>query len=70
MNTTDNFRLRLRAAMLEKKLSQREVARKAATSYAGLNRILRGKQVPTLELAYRLAAAIGVSLSSLTNGKK
>lgn len=70
MNATKQFRDRLRDAMERKKISQRDLAKIASTSYAGLNRILQGKQVPTLDVADRLADAVGVSLSTLTEGKK
>lgn len=46
-------------------LSQRDIAKKAKTGYPNVNRVLCGKQTPTLELADRLADAVGLSLPEL-----
>lgn len=64
-----NFRDRLREAMKKRGVSQRELAERARTSYAGINRILQGRQVPTIELADRLSDAVGVPLSKLLEKK-
>jgi len=65
MQATREFRKRLRSAMESKNISQRELAEKVGTGHSGINRILQGKQVPTLDLADRLADAVGVALSEL-----
>lgn len=65
MQATDIFRIRLREAMEKAGLTQRDLADKAKTGYPGINRILQGKQVPTLELADRLAFAVGKPLQKL-----
>jgi ribosome-binding protein aMBF1 (putative translation factor) len=63
LQATSKFRLRLRNEMQLQGVSQRELAKRAGTSYAGINRILQGKQDPTLELADRLADALGMELA-------
>lgn len=65
MHASKTFRQKLRDAMERKGLTQRELAKNAATSHPGINRILQGKQTPTLELADRLADAVGVPLRDL-----
>lgn len=69
MQAANTFRERLREAMNRAGISQRELAERADTGYPGINRILQGKQTPTIELADRLADAVGVPLSDLL-GKK
>lgn len=69
MQATKRFRERLREAMDRAGLTQRELAVKTKTGYPGINRILQGKQTPTIELADRLADAIGVPLSELFSEK-
>lgn len=59
------FSRNLRRVMEKRGLSQREIAERAGTKHPNVNRILSGKQVPTLELADRLADAAGVPLSEL-----
>lgn len=65
MQAAQTFRERLRDAMNSAGVSQRELAERAKTSYPGINRILQGKQAPTLDLADRLADAVGMPLSAL-----
>ena len=65
MQAIDTFRARLREAMERAGVSQRELAEKAGTSYSGINRILQGRQTPTLELADRLADSVGIPLENL-----
>lgn len=69
MQASANFRERLREAMKHRGVSQRELAERAHTSYAGINRILQGRQVPTIELADRLSDAVGVPLAKLLEKK-
>ena len=63
LQATSKFRQRLRNEMQLQGVSQRELAKRAGTSYAGVNRILQGKQDPTLELADRLSDALGIELA-------
>lgn len=65
MQATDTFRLKLREAMEKIGISQRELAERAHTAHPGINRILQGKQVPTLDLADRIADAVGIPLHEL-----
>jgi transcriptional regulator with XRE-family HTH domain len=70
MQAAKTFRLRLREAMEIKQISQRKLAEKAKTGYSGINRILQGEQTPTLEVADRLADAVGVRLVDLLHASK
>jgi len=73
LQATAKFRERLRNEMHLQGVSQRELAKRADTSYPGINRILQGKQDPTLELADRLADALGIELAKLlekSSGKR
>jgi transcriptional regulator with XRE-family HTH domain len=70
MQAAKTFRRRLREAMEEKDISQRELAKRAKTGYSGINRILQGDQTPTLEVADRLADAVGMSLVDLLPQQK
>jgi transcriptional regulator with XRE-family HTH domain len=65
VQAANTFRHQLREAMQRAGISQRQLAEKAETSYSGINRILQGHQAPTLELADRLADALGIPLISL-----
>lgn len=65
VQATDTFRIHLREAMNRAGISQRDLAEKVETGYPGINRILQGKQVPTLDLADRIADAIGIPLHEL-----
>lgn len=69
MQATRTFREKLRAAMRQRGVTQRELAERAETSYPGINRILQGKQAPTLELADRLADSLGIPLAELIGTK-
>lgn len=65
MQAATTFRHSLRAAMHREGVSQRQLAEMAKTSYPGINRILQGKQTPTIDLADRLADALGIPLATL-----
>lgn len=70
MQASETFRLRLREAMAAARLTQRELAERVGTGYPGINRILQGKQNPSIDLADRIADAVGVALADLLAGKK
>lgn len=70
MQAKDTFRRRLRKAMKKRDITQRQLAEKANTGYSGVNRILNGTQTPTLDLADRLADAVGVQLAELLPASK
>lgn len=59
------FRTNLRAAMLAKGITQRELAIESETSYPYVNRVLCGLTAPTLPRCEKLADAIGFRLSDL-----
>lgn len=65
MQATRMFRERLREAMERAGLTQRDLAKKVGAGYPGINRILQGKQNPTIEMADRLADAVGIPLPRL-----
>lgn len=60
------FRARLRGIMAETYLNQTQLARKAEISTAYVNDLLHGRRDGvSLDVAERLAAALGVSLTTL-----
>ena len=46
--------------------TQPELARRAGTAVTSISKLERGERSPSLELACRLAAALGVDLNSLS----
>lgn len=58
---------KLYKAMLLKGLNQQKLARLSAVSDSEVSRILAGKSNPSLEYAFRLARALGVSLDYLAD---
>lgn len=69
MQAADTFRNNLRHIMEVRGVSQRDLALRAQTSYSGINRILQGKQTPTIDLADRLADSLEIPLSVLLEKK-
>jgi len=65
MQAPATFRKKLRAEMKKRGISQRAIAETAGTGYPNVNRVLCGKQTPTLDLADRLADAVGKTLAEL-----
>lgn len=65
MNATINFRKNLRTAMRKRGLSQRKIAEKADLSYPYVNRILRGRATPAIDICDTLADALGLSLNQM-----
>lgn len=57
---------RIRAARLDRKLSQSQLARQASISQAALSRLERRDRMPCLWTLYRLALALGVTLDHLS----
>lgn len=62
---TEHFRANLKTAMTARGISQREIADRAQMGYPHVNRILRGKTVPGLDICDHLADAIGLDLTYL-----
>ena len=60
MALTDNFVANIKEACEERKLSQREIARRTGLSYVHINRILAGTHSPTLDTCEKIALAIGI----------
>lgn len=65
MREFERFRLNLDAAMEATGTSQRTLAALVGVSYPHLNRILRGKAVPSISLCGELAGAAGYTLQEL-----
>ncbi len=58
----------IRAKRAALRLSQRDVARAAATTAAAISHIERGSRKPSAELLARIAAALGASMDELLRG--
>ena len=56
---------RLKTTMISTGQTQGELAADLGVTRAHLNAILSGKSVPSLELAFRLAARLGVAVGEL-----
>lgn len=56
----------VRAARIERGLSQRELAEAAAIADKYLSRVEIGAVTPSVHVAYRIAQALGASLDALT----
>lgn len=65
MDATKTFRDNVNRSMESQNLSQVELSKRMGVARPHLNRILRGVNQPSLELAARIAEAIGVPLSEL-----
>lgn len=59
-----SFLNEIRQKMEEQQLSHTELAEKAAVSRAYLYRILDGTQTPSMEIADRIAAALGLIITT------
>jgi len=59
-NSSQKFVVTIRQAMDKKKMSLREVAKKAGISPTGLLRILRGEYLPSNDAILRLAKALNI----------
>lgn len=56
---------RLRVLMAEADISTAQLAAKAGVSVDSVRKYLRGEMMPTLETAYKLAAALGCTPNDL-----
>jgi len=65
VTTQENFRNNLRAAMLARHLTQRQLASDTGISHPHINRILVGKASPTLPICETLADHLGFELREL-----
>ena len=65
MQAVKNFRINVRVAMARAKLSQGALAEKAEVSRPYLNRILKEKQDPSLDVCDRIADALKMPIGDL-----
>lgn len=65
MDTTARFRINVNRSMKTQNVSQVELAKRTGVTRPHLNRVLNGVNLPSLELAAKIAEAIGVPLSDL-----
>ena len=63
METTKSFPAELRERRKAADLTQGELAKKADTSANQISRLEKSEQLPRLDLAVRLAAALGCSVA-------
>lgn len=61
----DAFRQQLRARMEKLDISPTELARLSGITRAYIYRVLDGSQVPSLELADKLAEAVGLAITTV-----
>jgi transcriptional regulator with XRE-family HTH domain len=61
------FRERMRARRIAASWSANALARRAHITKGYVGRVERGEQIPSLEIAARIAKALGVKLSDLTD---
>ena len=67
MYSAIRFRENVRLAMSKQGITQRALADRLGTKHPHVNRILSGKTQPSLELADRIADALGMSLRDLVS---
>lgn len=70
MQSSMRFRTNVREAMARLGISQRALATKLSTSQPHINKILQGETQPSLELADRIADALGLELSDLVGSRR
>ena len=70
MKATENFRKNLQRVLSARHLSQRKVAKDARLSYPYLNRILRGKATPAIDICDVISDAVGLSLGDLLSSPR
>ncbi len=62
---TANFRKNLQALLTARGVTQRALAKRAGISYPYVNRILRDKATPAIDICDTLADACGCSLNQM-----
>ena len=65
MDSLQHFRDNVKAAMQERGMSYRALAEAAGMGYPFINRIVTGKANPSIDVADKLADALGIPLSDL-----
>lgn len=66
--TDTSFAARLRAALAESNLKQRELAELVGTTPAAVSLYASGRRIPRIETARRIADVLGVGLDALCYG--
>jgi DNA-binding XRE family transcriptional regulator len=59
------FKCRLRVIFAEREIKQKDFAEKIGISGASVSAIVRGKQIPTLEVAYRIAEELQMPIEQI-----
>ncbi|GAX91263.1 transcriptional regulator [Effusibacillus lacus] len=59
------MKCRLKVILAEKGLKSKWLAEKAGIQNATLSRIINGKTIPTLDVAFRIAEALGMSIHDI-----
>lgn len=62
VSATTDFRDKLEAELARRGWTQQELARRSGVHFVTINRILRSSQTPTIDVAERLAKAVGLGL--------
>jgi transcriptional regulator with XRE-family HTH domain len=70
VQAVQNFRHNVRLAMAARQLSQEGLAHTAKLSRPFLNRVLQGKQEPSMEVCDRIADALKTPLAELISSPK
>ena len=70
VQAVQNFRTNVRVAMSARGWSQERLAHEAELSRPFLNRVLQGKQEPSLEVCDRIADALHSELAALLSSPK
>ena len=65
MNAARFFRDAVNRRIMADGISQAELARRSGVSQPHVNQMLRGTVVPSLDIAEKIAAAVGMPLSKL-----
>lgn len=63
------YRKNLVRAAKAQGVNQRELARRSGVHWVTVNRVVRGHIVPSIPVAERLAAAVGLPLSKIFAGR-
>lgn len=56
---------RLKIILIEKGISQRTFSKQVGISETALSLLVRGKSLPTLEVAYRISDALGLNIEDI-----
>jgi len=65
MNIAKNFRMNLRAALIARGMTQRDLARASGVHEVTISKIINGREQPSLEICEKLAKAAGIKLPKI-----